>query len=47
MTTLYTTIREADGRSRRSEPGTGILHLKPADFTRMVHSIKVADVPRP
>lgn len=43
MTTLYTRIRaEADG----SEPGTGILHLKPADFTRMVRSIKVSDVPR-
>ncbi len=41
MTTLYTTIREADG----SEPGTGILHLKPADFTRLVRSIKVTDVP--
>ncbi len=42
MTTLYTRIRDADG----SEPGTGILHLKPADFTRLVRSIKVPDVPR-
>jgi cholesterol oxidase len=42
MTTLYTTIGAMDG----SEPGTGILHLKPADFTRLVRSIKVADVPR-
>ena len=41
MTTLYTRIGEADG----SEPGTGILHLKPADFTRLVRSIKVPDVP--
>jgi cholesterol oxidase len=42
MTTLYTSIREeADG----SEPGTGILHLKPADFTQLVWSIKVAGVP--
>jgi cholesterol oxidase len=42
MTTLYTRIsEEADG----SEPGTGILHLKPADFIRVVRSIKVADVP--
>ena len=41
-TTLYTTIsEEADG----SQPGTGILHLKPADFTKMVASIKVAGVP--
>ena len=31
MTTLYTTItEEADG----AEPGTGILHLRPADFTQ-------------
>jgi cholesterol oxidase len=42
MTTLYTTITGTDG----SQPGTGILHLKPADFTRMVRSIKVLDVPR-
>jgi cholesterol oxidase len=43
MTTLYTQIREeADG----AEPGTGILHLKPADFTRLVRSIEVAGVPR-
>jgi len=41
-TTLYTSIREeADG----AEPGTGILHLKPADFTKMLRSIKVAGVP--
>ena len=47
MTTLYTMIREADGpEPDASEPGTGILHLKPADFTRLVHSIKVVDVPR-
>ena len=46
MTTLYTMIREADGpEPDASEPGTGILHLKPADFTRLIHSIKVADVP--
>ena len=43
MTTLYTTIsEEADG----SQPGTGILHLKPADFTKLVASIRVSDVPR-
>ena len=42
MTTLYTTITGTDG----SQPGTGILHLKPADFTKMVRSIKVLDVPR-
>lgn len=42
MTTLYTKIREADG----PEPGTGILHLKPADFTRLVRSINVLGVPR-
>jgi cholesterol oxidase len=43
MTTLYTTItEEADG----AQPGTGILHLKPADFTRLVASIKVTGVPR-
>jgi cholesterol oxidase len=42
MTTLYTQIREeAEG----SQPGTGVLHLKPADFTRLVRSIKVSDVP--
>jgi cholesterol oxidase len=41
-TTLYTRIGEADG----SEPGTGILHLKPADFTRLVRSIKIPDAPR-
>ncbi|HEY6491688.1 MAG TPA: GMC oxidoreductase [Trebonia sp.] len=41
-TTLYTTIGGPDG----SEPGTGILHLRPADFTRLVRSIKVLDVPR-
>jgi cholesterol oxidase len=42
MTTLYTTIEEAGG----SEPGSGILHLKPADFARLVRSIKVTGVPR-
>jgi cholesterol oxidase len=42
MTTLYTTIGQPDG----SEPGTGILHLRPVDFTRLVRSIKVLDVPR-
>ncbi|MGH3251359.1 MAG: GMC family oxidoreductase, partial [Trebonia sp.] len=42
MTTLYTTISEAGG----PEPGTGILHLKPVDFTRLVHSIKVSEVSR-
>jgi len=47
MTTLYTMIREADApEPDESEPGTGILHLKPADFTRMVRSIKVLEVPR-
>jgi cholesterol oxidase len=40
-TTLYTKISEEG-----SEPGTGILHLKPVDFTRLVHSIKVLGVPR-
>ena len=43
MTTLYTTITgAADG----AEPGTGILHLKPADFTGLVRSIRVDGVPR-
>jgi cholesterol oxidase len=43
MTTLYTTIsEEADG----AEPGTGILHLRPADFTALVRSVKVLGVPR-
>ena len=42
LTTLYTSIcEEADG----SEPGTGILHLRPADFPSLVRSIKVAGVP--
>ena len=42
LTTLYTRIcEEADG----SEPGTGILHLRPADFPSLVRSIKVAGVP--
>jgi cholesterol oxidase len=41
-TTLYTTISEEGG----TEPGKGILRLKPLDFTRMVRSIKVAGVPR-
>ena len=40
-TTLYTTITEEGG-----EPGTGILRLKPLDFTKMVRSIKVLGVPR-
>ena len=40
-TTLYTKITEVGG----AEPGTGILHLKPADFARMVRSLKVAGVP--
>jgi cholesterol oxidase len=43
MTTLYTSIsEEADG----AEPGTGILHLRPADFTSLVRSVKVLGVPR-
>jgi cholesterol oxidase len=52
MTTLYTTIRAADGpkpggpEPGEPEPGTGILHLKPADFARLVRSIKVTGVPR-
>jgi cholesterol oxidase len=41
MTTLYTKIGAADG----SQPGTGILRLKPTDFTRVVRSIKVTGVP--
>jgi cholesterol oxidase len=41
MTTLYTTIGEMNG----PEPGMGILSLKPADFTKLVRSIKVAGVP--
>lgn len=46
MTTLYTTIREAGSpEPGGSEPGTGILHLKPADFTKLVRSIKVTGVP--
>jgi cholesterol oxidase len=48
MTTLYTRIRETSqlNEAGDSPPGTGILHLKPADFTRLVRSIKVSDVPR-
>ncbi|HXT94001.1 MAG TPA: hypothetical protein VN714_32625, partial [Trebonia sp.] len=41
-TTLYTTISEEGGTA----PGTGILRLKPLDFTRMMRSIKVVGVPR-
>jgi cholesterol oxidase len=41
MTTLYTTIAPADG----PEPGVGILSLKPAEFTKLVRSIKVGGVP--
>ena len=44
MTTLYTMIREADApEPDESEPGTGILHRRWADFTRMVRSIKVLE----
>jgi cholesterol oxidase len=47
MTTLYTTIRATGGPEQGgSEPGTGILHLKPADFASLVRSIKVTGVPR-
>jgi len=41
-TTLYARLGELDG----PEPGTGILHLKPADFTGLVSSIAVRGVPR-
>jgi cholesterol oxidase len=41
MTTLYTTIGEENG----PEPGVGILRLKPVDFTKLVRSIQVGDVP--
>ena len=41
-TTLYTTIEELDGPKR----GIGILHLAPADFTRMLRTINVRGVPR-
>jgi cholesterol oxidase len=48
-TTLYTSIserREPDGPEPDGpEPGMGILHLKPADFTKMVASITVRGVP--
>jgi cholesterol oxidase len=40
MTTLYTRIGEEDG----PEPGMGILSLKPADFTKLVRSLKVQGV---
>jgi cholesterol oxidase len=43
MTTLYTVITE---EADQPEPGTGILHLRPADFTQLVRSIKVTGVPR-
>jgi cholesterol oxidase len=52
MTTLYTTIRAADGSGQDgpgpdgSGPGTGILHLKPSDFADLVRSIKVTGVHR-
>ncbi|MGH3279394.1 MAG: GMC oxidoreductase, partial [Trebonia sp.] len=46
MTTLYTKIGEVDGPvPGGSAPGTGILHLKPADFIRLVRGIKVRGVP--
>jgi cholesterol oxidase len=42
-TTLYTTIsEEADG----AQPGTGILHLRPVDFTSLLRTIRVEGVPR-
>ena len=41
-TTLYTSVREAGG----GEPGTGVLHLKLTDLTRLVRSIKVDGVAR-
>jgi cholesterol oxidase len=40
--TLYTTIGEVNG----TEPGMGILHLKPADLGRLIRSIEVEGVPR-
>ncbi|MGH3494546.1 MAG: alpha/beta fold hydrolase, partial [Sciscionella sp.] len=41
------TIRETDVPPEGDPgPGTGILHLKPADFIRLVRSITVAGVPR-
>src|SRR5262249_14186711 len=42
-TTLYTTLAEPDG----TELGTGILHLRPIDFTRLVRTIDVCGVPQP
>ena len=46
MTTLYTTIGETDGSEPgKGMPGTGILHLRPVDFTRLLRSIKVLGVP--
>jgi len=56
MTTLYTTIRETEGSAPGTGmpgaetpgtgmPGTGILHLRPIDFTRLLRSIKVLGVP--
>jgi cholesterol oxidase len=41
-TTLYTRIGERDG----PEPGAGVLRLKPADFAKMVASIRVGGVER-
>jgi cholesterol oxidase len=47
MTTLYTTIGETDGsQPGTGMPGTGILHLRPVDFTRLLRSIKVLGVPQ-
>jgi cholesterol oxidase len=46
MTTLYTKIGEVDGPGQGgAEPGMGILHLKPADFIRLVRGIEVRGVP--
>lgn len=42
-TTLYTSIREAGSGA---EPGTGILHLKLTDLTRLVRSITIEGVPQ-
>ena len=43
MTTLYTQVTE---EAAGAQPGTGILHLRPADFTSLVRSIEVLGVPR-
>ena len=42
-TTLYTTLAGPDG----AKLGTGILHLQPVDFTRLVRTIDIQGVPQP